>query len=334
MPKLTVITRKAYGGAYIVMASKHIRADFNFAYPTAEIAVMGAEGAANVLYAKEIAKAADPVAKRAEIIGEYNEKFANPYVAAGLGYVDEVIMPRETRKKLLRALTCWRPSANPCRPRSTATSPFSHPRRCHALTGAPAPDGSLRYLFHGDLLFGRDGRLRSGWKVLLFGLGAAVATGLAGTLRASLAPGCRWLPGPWWSGLALLALTGWCLAQEGRPLASVGLALDRRWAIQWTAGVLSGAGLIGLMALASFLGGGFHLVRHPAVGPAALLAGAWLYLAVAVGARSCCSGATLFQRLMRGLGPWPAQPLMAAAVRGHALAATRAWPAPPGPGPA
>jgi propionyl-CoA carboxylase beta chain len=86
------------------MASKHIRADFNFAYPTAEIAVMGAEGAANVLYAKEIAKAADPVAKRAQIIGEYTEKFANPYVAAGLGYVDEVIMPRETRKKLLRAL--------------------------------------------------------------------------------------------------------------------------------------------------------------------------------------------------------------------------------------
>jgi len=86
------------------MASKHIRADFNFAYPTAEIAVMGAEGAANVLYAKEISKAADPAAKRTEIINEYNEKFANPYVAAGLGYVDEVIMPRETRKKLLRAL--------------------------------------------------------------------------------------------------------------------------------------------------------------------------------------------------------------------------------------
>jgi propionyl-CoA carboxylase beta chain len=104
VPKLTIITRKAYGGAYIVMASKHIRADFNFAYPTAEIAVMGADGAANVLYAKEIAKAEDPVAKRAEIIAEYNDKFANPYVAAGLGYVDEVIAPRETRKKLLRAL--------------------------------------------------------------------------------------------------------------------------------------------------------------------------------------------------------------------------------------
>jgi propionyl-CoA carboxylase beta chain len=104
VPKVTVITRKAYGGAYIVMASKHIRADFNFAYPTAEIAVMGADGAANVLYAKEISKAQDPVAKRAEIVADYNEKFANPYVAAGLGYVDEVILPRETRKKLVRAL--------------------------------------------------------------------------------------------------------------------------------------------------------------------------------------------------------------------------------------
>jgi propionyl-CoA carboxylase beta chain len=104
VPKITIITRKAYGGAYIVMASKHIRADFNFAYPTAEIAVMGADGAANVLYAKEISKAEDPIAKRAEIVAEYNEKFANPYVAAGLGYVDEVILPRETRKKLVRAL--------------------------------------------------------------------------------------------------------------------------------------------------------------------------------------------------------------------------------------
>jgi propionyl-CoA carboxylase beta chain len=104
VPKLTVITRKAYGGAYIVMASKHIRSDFNFAYPTAEIAVMGAEGAANILYAKEIAKAEDPAAKRCQVISDYNEKLANPYVAASLGYVDEVIMPRETRKKLVRAL--------------------------------------------------------------------------------------------------------------------------------------------------------------------------------------------------------------------------------------
>ncbi|MDR1841127.1 MAG: acyl-CoA carboxylase subunit beta [Holophagales bacterium] len=104
VPKLTVITRKAYGGAYIVMASKHIRSDFNYAYPTAEIAVMGAEGAANILYSKEISKAEDPAAKRAQIIADYNERLANPYVAASLGYVDEVIMPRETRKKLARAL--------------------------------------------------------------------------------------------------------------------------------------------------------------------------------------------------------------------------------------
>jgi propionyl-CoA carboxylase beta chain len=104
VPKLTVITRKAYGGAYIVMASKHIRSDFNFAYPTAEIAVMGAEGAVNILYAKEIAKAEDPEAKREQIIADYNERLSNPYVAASLGYVDEVIMPRETRKKLVRAL--------------------------------------------------------------------------------------------------------------------------------------------------------------------------------------------------------------------------------------
>jgi len=104
VPKITIITRKAYGGAYIVMASKHIRSDFNFAYPTAEIAVMGAEAAANILYAKEIAKADDPAAKRGQVIADYNEKLANPYVAASLGYVDEVILPRETRKKIVRAL--------------------------------------------------------------------------------------------------------------------------------------------------------------------------------------------------------------------------------------
>jgi propionyl-CoA carboxylase beta chain len=104
VPKLTVITRKAYGGAYIVMASKHIRSDFNFAYPTAEIAVMGAEGAANILYSREISKSEDPVARRAQVIADYNAKLVNPYVAAGHGYIDEVIMPSETRKKLVRAL--------------------------------------------------------------------------------------------------------------------------------------------------------------------------------------------------------------------------------------
>ena len=86
------------------MGSKHIRTDFNFAYPTAEIAVMGADGAVNVLRSREMAAAADPVAKKAELVADYNEKFANPYIAAEKGYVDEVIMPRETRKKLIRAL--------------------------------------------------------------------------------------------------------------------------------------------------------------------------------------------------------------------------------------
>ena len=104
VPKITVITRKAYGGAYCVMASKHLRTDFNFAYPTAEIAVMGAEGAVNVLHARSLAQAEDPTAQRAELIADYNEKFANPYIAAGHGFIDEVILPRETRKKLIKAL--------------------------------------------------------------------------------------------------------------------------------------------------------------------------------------------------------------------------------------
>ena len=104
VPKITVITRKAYGGAYCVMASKHLRTDFNFAYPTAEIAVMGAEGAVNVLHARSLAQADDPAAKRSELIADYNEKFANPYIAAEHGFIDEVILPRETRKKLIKAL--------------------------------------------------------------------------------------------------------------------------------------------------------------------------------------------------------------------------------------
>jgi propionyl-CoA carboxylase beta chain len=104
VPKLTVITRKAYGGAYDVMASKHIRADLNFAWPTAEIAVMGSDGAVNIIYRGEIAQSEDPAAKRAERTAEYRETFANPFRAAELGYVDEVIHPRETRLKLIRGL--------------------------------------------------------------------------------------------------------------------------------------------------------------------------------------------------------------------------------------
>jgi propionyl-CoA carboxylase beta chain len=104
VPKVTVITRKAYGGAYCVMSSKHIRTDVNYAWPTAEIAVMGAEGAVNVLYKRELDAAADAAALRAARIAEYREKFANPYIAAARGFVDEVIQPRQTRAKLIAAL--------------------------------------------------------------------------------------------------------------------------------------------------------------------------------------------------------------------------------------
>ena len=104
VPKLTVITRKAYGGAYCVMASKHIRTDVNFAWPTAEIAVMGPEGAVNVLYRRELDAADDPAALRAERVTEFRQKFANPYVAASRGFIDEVIRPRQTRAKLIAAL--------------------------------------------------------------------------------------------------------------------------------------------------------------------------------------------------------------------------------------
>ena len=104
VPKLTVITRKAYGGAYDVMSSKHIRGDANFAWPTAEIAVMGPEGAVNILYRREMDAAADPAAFREAKIREYREKFANPYIAAERGYVDEVIEPRDTRGRLCALL--------------------------------------------------------------------------------------------------------------------------------------------------------------------------------------------------------------------------------------
>jgi len=104
VPKLTVITRKAYGGAYDVMSSKHIRGDMNLAWPTAEIAVMGAEGAVNVIYRDEIEAATDHAAERTRLVGEYQERFANPYIAAARGYVDDVIMPSETRPRLIAAL--------------------------------------------------------------------------------------------------------------------------------------------------------------------------------------------------------------------------------------
>ena len=104
VPKLTVITRKAYGGAYDVMSSKHIRGDMNFAWPTAEIAVMGAEGAVNIIYRDQLAAAADPVAEHASLVAAYRAEFANPYIAAARGYVDDVIRPSETRPRLIRSL--------------------------------------------------------------------------------------------------------------------------------------------------------------------------------------------------------------------------------------
>ncbi len=108
VPKLTVITRKAYGGAYDVMSSKHIRGDFNVAWPTAEIAVMGPKGAVEVLYRKEIGESSDPVAAAELRVNEYTERFANPYIAAAHGYVDDVIDPRDTRPRLIEALDTLR----------------------------------------------------------------------------------------------------------------------------------------------------------------------------------------------------------------------------------
>jgi len=104
VPKITVITRKAYGGAYCVMGSKHLRTDINLAYPTAEIAVMGAEGAVNIVYRREIAESSTPDQTRADKVQEFNERFANPFVAAEHGFVDDVIEPRDTRPRLIAAL--------------------------------------------------------------------------------------------------------------------------------------------------------------------------------------------------------------------------------------
>lgn len=104
VPKITVITRKAYGGAYDVMNSKHIRGDLNFAWPRAEIAVMGPKGAVEIIYRRQIAEADEPAKLEESFIEDYREKFANPYIAAGKGYVDDVILPSETRKKLIRGL--------------------------------------------------------------------------------------------------------------------------------------------------------------------------------------------------------------------------------------
>jgi len=104
VPKVTIITRKAYGGAYVVMSSKHIRGDVNLAYPTAEIAVMGPDGAVNIIFRDQIERAKEPERERARLVDEYRRTFANPFKAAELGYVDEIISPAETRPRLIGAL--------------------------------------------------------------------------------------------------------------------------------------------------------------------------------------------------------------------------------------
>lgn len=105
VPKVTVITRKAYGGAYDVMSSKHIRGDLNYAWPTAELAVMGAKGAVEIIFKKEIDSSEDPAKREAELVAEYNDKFANPYIAASYGYIDDVIEPKDTRRILIEAFS-------------------------------------------------------------------------------------------------------------------------------------------------------------------------------------------------------------------------------------
>jgi len=124
VPKLTVITRKGYGGAYDVMSSKHIRGDFNVAWPGAEIAVMGPEGAVNIIFRKEIEAAADPKKREAELVKEYREKFANPYIAAELGYLDDVIEPPETRPALIKGLHALRSKRDARPPRKHGNIPL------------------------------------------------------------------------------------------------------------------------------------------------------------------------------------------------------------------
>ena len=124
VPLVTLITRKAYGGAYDVMGSKHLGADVNLAWPTAQIAVMGAEGAVNILYRRELAAAADPVARRAELITAYNDELANPYIAAERGYVDQVIHPHQTRAEIVRVLRLLRTKRQQLPPKKHGNIPL------------------------------------------------------------------------------------------------------------------------------------------------------------------------------------------------------------------
>jgi propionyl-CoA carboxylase beta chain len=123
VPKVTIITRKAYGGAYVVMSSKYLGTDVTYAWPSAEIAVLGAEGAANILFKKQIEGAENPVAERKRLAEDYREKFNNPYYAAGAGYIDEIIEPRESRPKIIAALGALRDKYSPAPPRKHGNIP-------------------------------------------------------------------------------------------------------------------------------------------------------------------------------------------------------------------
>jgi len=124
VPKITVVSRKAYGGAYVVMGSKQLRADINYGYPGAELAVMGPDGAVNIVFRKQLDKAADKKAERERLVADYREKFANPYIAAGLGYLDEVIYPRQTRRKLYEALMLLRNKKDDLPPKKHGNIPL------------------------------------------------------------------------------------------------------------------------------------------------------------------------------------------------------------------
>jgi propionyl-CoA carboxylase beta chain len=123
VPKVCIITRKAYGGAYVVMSSKYLGTDVTYAWPSAEIAVLGAEGAANILFKKQIDSADNPAEERKKLANEYREKFNNPYYAAGTGYVDDIIEPRESRPKIIAALSALRDKYTPAPPRKHGNIP-------------------------------------------------------------------------------------------------------------------------------------------------------------------------------------------------------------------
>ncbi len=124
VPKITVILRKAYGGAYIVMSSKHLRGDINLAWPSAEIAVMGPEAAVGIIFRKDIDKTSDPARRKTELVNDYREKFANPFVAAERGYLDDIIEPHETRPRLINALEMLKDKRIRTHQRNTVTYPY------------------------------------------------------------------------------------------------------------------------------------------------------------------------------------------------------------------